>query len=157
MTRDEVTAHLDQLRLGLEAELALLRQLQAVAAQQRADSEARDFERLRHSSDERDRLTRSLIAIEQGLAEHRAVLADARELAATVPAYGSVLALRQASSDLVSEILASDRDAMRVLADAELARRAALSGLERGETTLAAYRRILSPPVTNAGLLDQRG
>ncbi len=157
MTRDDVERHLDQLRLGLETELALLRQLQAVAATQRRVSELRDFDQLKIASDERDRLTRSLLAIEQGLTEHRAVLAEVREAAASIPTYGTVLALRQASSDLVSEILEADREAMKVLADAEMARRAALASLERGETTLAAYRRILAPPVSNAGLVDRRG
>lgn len=157
MTRQQLELTLEEFRKGLETELALLRQLHSVAAEQRTVSAARDFDRFKIVSDERDRLTRSLLAIEQGLGEHRDRLAARRDEMATIPVYGSILALRQASTDLVNEILACDREAMKVLADAELARRAALASLERGETTLAAYRRVLAPPVSAAGLVDRRG
>ena len=157
VTRRELELTLDEFRVGLEAELALLRQLQAVAAHQRTFSDAHDFDRLQVLSDERDRLTRSLLAIEQDLAVTRATLSGLREQASDIPMYGTILALRQASTDLVNEILACDSEAMRVLADAEIARRAALSSLERGENTLAAYRRVLAPPASNAGLVDSRG
>ncbi len=46
---------------------------------------------------------------------------------------------------------------MSALANAELARRSAVAGLEKGETTLAAYRRVLAPPVASATLLKRRG
>lgn len=157
MTRQELELTLDEFRRGLEAELALLRQLQAVAVRQRDVSDAHDFDRFQVVSDERDRLTRNLLAMESTLAETRAALAGWREQAADIPVYGTILALRQASTDLINDILTSDRESMRVLADAEVARRAALSSLERGENTLAAYRRVLAPPATNAGLLDSRG
>jgi hypothetical protein len=157
VTREELELTLDEFRRGLEMELALLRQLKAVAAHQREVSAARDFEQFKIASDERDRLTRSLVAIEQGLSEQRENLGSLRDKASDIPVYGSILALRQASSDLVNEILVCDREAMRVLADAELARRAAMASLERGETTLAAYRKVLAPPISNAGLVDRRG
>ncbi len=157
MTRQELELALDEFRRGLEAELSLLRQLQAVALLQREVSDTHDFERFQSVSDERDRLTRNLLAMESGLAETRAALGGWREQAADIPVYGTVLALRQASTDLINDILTSDRESMRVLADAEVARRAALSSLERGENTLAAYRRVLAPPPTHAGLLDSRG
>lgn len=157
MTREELEVVLEEFRKGLETELALLRQLQAVAAQQREVSAARDFDRFKIVSDERDRLTRSLLTVEQGLGESRDLLARMREEVSSIPVYGTVLALRQASTDLVNDILSSDRAAMKALADAEVARRSALASLERGETTLAAYRRVLSPPITNAGLVDRRG
>ena len=157
MTRSELELTLEEFRKGLETELALLRQLQAVALQQREISTARDFDRFKVVSDERDRLTRSLLAIEQGMAEQREMLAAFRDDAQGIPVYGSILALRQASTDLVNDILGCDREAMKVLADAEMARRAAMASLERGETTLAAYRKVLAPPVSNAGLVDRRG
>ena len=157
MTRGELELTLEEFRKGLETELALLRQLQAVALQQRESSTARDFDRFKVGGDERDRLTRSLLAIEQGMAEQREMLAAFRDDAQGIPVYGSILALRQASTDLVNDILGCDREAMKVLADAEMARRAAMASLERGETTLAAYRKVLAPPVSNAGLVDRRG
>jgi hypothetical protein len=157
MTRQELELTLDEFRRGLETELALLRQLQAVAAGQREVSETRDFDRFQALSDERDRLTRSLLAMEHRLADTRASLADWRDQASGIPVYGTILALRQTSSSLINDILESDREAMRGLAEAEVARRAALSSLERGENTLAAYRRVLAAPASNAGLVDSRG
>jgi hypothetical protein len=59
--------------------------------------------------------------------------------------------------DLVAAILATDQESMKALADAELARRAAVASLERGETTLAAYRKVIAPPVSASTLLDRRG
>lgn len=157
MTRGELELRLEEFRKGLETELALLRQLQLVSAQQREISAARDFDRFKIVSDERDRLTRSLLAVEQGLADSRDHLTEWRAQASGIPVYGTILALRQASTDLVNEILACDREAMKVLADAETARRAAMASLERGENTLAAYRKVLAPPIQNAGLVDRRG
>lgn len=157
MTHEDLALALEEFRKGLETELVLLRQLQAVAAQQREVSAARDFDRFKIVSDERDRLTRSLLAIEEGLAGDRELLARQRERASSLPVYGTILALRQASSDLVNDILSSDQAAMQALADADVARRAALASLERGESTLAAYRRVLAPPVANAGLVNTRG
>ena len=46
---------------------------------------------------------------------------------------------------------------MADLANAELARRSAVDGLERGETTLAAYRACSHPPVASAKLVDKIG
>jgi hypothetical protein len=157
VTRGELELALNEFRRGLEAELKLLRQLQAVAGIQRATSDAHDFDRFQAVSDERDRLTRSLLAIEQDLAATRATLGGLRDEASGLPLYGTILALRQASTDLVNEILACDQEAMKALANAELARRAALASLERGEITLAAYRRVLAPPASNANLVDSRG
>ena len=46
---------------------------------------------------------------------------------------------------------------MHALADAELARRAAVASLECGEATLAAYRRVLNPPLAGESLVNLRG
>lgn len=155
---DQELAHLlEQYRAGLEAQIALLRQLDAVAARQRDVSEARDFERLAVASDERDRLTRSLVAIEQGLTQVRETLRRFQREVVTFDVFKQVTTLKQTAADLVARILATDRESMKSLADAELARRMALASLERGENTLAAYRKILTPPVSTAGLLSRRG
>ena len=68
-----------------------------------------------------------------------------------------VVTLRQQAAALVARILATDEESIQALADAELARRAAVASLEQGETTLAAYRRVLSPTLAQASLLDRRG
>ena len=74
MIGDDAAQMLAQYRAGLEAQIALLRQLEAVASTQRTVSESRDFERLAIESDRRDSLTRSLVEIEQGLAAGLRVL-----------------------------------------------------------------------------------
>ena len=148
---------LAQYRAGLEAELALLGQLEVVATRQRGVTARRDFEGLGAEGEERDRLTRALVALEEGLQPVRARLSSARDQVARVPGYAEVLALRQRAGALVARILATDEESMRSLADAELARRAALASLEQGETTLAAYRRVLTPALRHASLVDRHG
>lgn len=157
MTVDPLVDALDQYRAGLEAELALLDQLAAVAARQRGVTALRDYEQLALEGDERERLTRALVKIEEGLKPVRARLAAMPDRATRLPGYPGVLALRQRATSLVAAILATDEESMQALADAELARRAAVASLEQGETTLAAYRRVLTPPLGQASLVDRRG
>jgi hypothetical protein len=148
---------LEQYRAGLEAEIALLHQLEVVAGRQRGVTARRDFEQLAIESDERERLTRALVSLEQEMRDVRAQIARVRLSVAALPSYGEVLALRQTAADLVARILATDEESMQALADAEMARRAAVTSLERGESTLAAYRRVLTPPLSHATLVDRRG
>ena len=157
MSAADLPSLLEQYRAGLEAEIALLQQLHAIANRQRERTAARDFEQFAVESDARDRLTRSLVNIEQGLRTIRDSLILGRADLVQLPAYQSAMALRQTAADLVASIQATDQQSMRALADAELARKAAVSSLERGETTLAAYRKVIAPPVLSAALLDRRG
>lgn len=157
MTRSEVEQLLAQYRSGIEAELLLLRQLAALAERQKASTDARDYERLSAESDERDRVTRSLVTLEDGLTDVRHRLAAVKAQAVTLPAYDVVVELRRQAADLVSTVLSVDQESLKSLADAEMARRAALASLEKGETTLAAYRKVLTPPVEHAALVDRRG
>ena len=148
---------LEQYRAGLEAEVALLLQLELVATRQRSVTARRDLEQLGVEGEERDRLTRALVALEEGLQPARASLARARDVVTRVPGYANVLTLRQKAAALVARILATDEESMQSLADAELARRAAVVSLEQGETTLAAYRRVLTPSLGHASLVDRHG
>lgn len=157
MTSAEIDALLAEYRSGLDAELALLRQLAALAERQKACTETRDFERLSAESDERDRVTRALVTLEEGLSDIRRRLGSVRALAVERPLYREVVEVRQHAADLVAAVLAVDQESLKSLADAEMARRAALASLEKGETTLAAYRKVLTPPVEHAALVDRRG
>ncbi len=158
MNPQQLADLIDQYRAGLDASVQLLRQLQEVAGRQRVGTAERDFERLVVESDARARITQALVAIVPGLREVRAALRDipASEFA-HAPAYADVVARRQEAAALVAAILETDQASMRALADAELARRAAMISIECGEATLAAYRRVLSPSVTSASLFNQRG
>lgn len=157
MTEAELRDGLAQFRAGLEAEIGLLEQLVQVSARQRGESARRDFDRLGVAGAERDRLTQALVAIENGLTELRGRLAVHRDRTMSLPGYADVVALRQQASALVARILATDEESIQALADAELARRAAVASLEQGETTLAAYRRVLTPALAQASLVDRRG
>jgi hypothetical protein len=153
----ELASALAEYRAGLEAELVLLRQLHGIAGRQREGTATRDFEQFAVESDARERITRTLVTIEQGLRAIRNSLMRGRANLLSHTAYQEVLVLRRTAEDLVAAILATDQDSMKALADAELARRAAVASLERGESTLAAYRKVIAPPVSSATLVDRVG
>jgi hypothetical protein len=157
VTLHDLVDALAQYKAGLEAGIELLRRLEAIAIAQQAHAEARDYERLAADADIRGELTRALVAIEPGLREIRTALStvDPSELAGRGD-YDEVRALRALARDLVARVVAIDETSLRALSDAELARRATLASLETGEHTLAAYRRVLAPPVKHAALLDYR-
>lgn len=157
MTDGELRDGLAEYRAGLEAQIGLLEQLVQVSARQRGESARRDFEQLGAAGAERDRLTQALVTIENGLKDLRVRLTAHRDRTVVVPGYRDVVTLRQQAAALVARILATDEESIQALADAELARRAAVASLEQGETTLAAYRRVLSPTLAQASLLDRRG
>jgi hypothetical protein len=84
-------------------------------------------------------------------------LAEERDRAAAQPGYLEIVTLRQRAAATVTHILSTDEASLQSLADAELARRAAVAGLVQGESTLAGYRRVLSPATTPAALINRRG
>ena len=157
MTSPEVATAVEQYHAGIEAELHLLKQLDAIAQRQREATVSGQLESFQEPADERDRLMRSLVTIEEGLRTVRKFLADHRGAAERMPTFHHAVALHREASDLVARILTTDRVALRALADAEVARQAALSGIEQGETTLSAYRKVLAPPATGSNLFDERG
>ena len=157
MNQQELADALQQYRTGLDTAVSLLRRLASVASRQREGTTSRNFERLAAEADTRDELTRALVAIEPSLREVKAILAKDPGAVSRLPGYTEVAALKQMASDLVAVILKTDEESMHALADAELARRAAVASLECGEATLAAYRRVLNPPLAGASLLNLRG
>ena len=156
MTSPEIEALIEQYRVGLDAEMVLLRRLEQVAAQQGAASAASDFDGMNHVADVRDRLTSGLVSIEDGLRDVRHRLSAVREEARRLPGYAEAVALHHTAISLVTRILGSDQAALESLAAAEMARRDAARAVEQGETTLSAYRKVvsLSPGAT---LVNRRG
>ena len=144
-------------RAGLEAEMALLRRVDALSREQREITRAGGLERLVPITEERDRLMAALVQIEHGLRPIRQKLADARATLAHAPEFQDVAALHREAADLAEAILTSDRDSVEALKSAELARRSAAQALEQGENTLAAYRRVVSPSLTSPALVNRRG
>ena len=157
MTRDELIRLVEQYRAGIDAELQLLRQLTEIAHRQRSETTTRNLAGLGDAADERDAIMRSLVMIEEGLRGVRQILTEHRDVTSALPGYPEVAARHREAAHLVNDILAVDQQSLSALADAELARRSAMASLERGEATLAAYRRVLAPPVASATLFDRRG
>ena len=157
MTSEPLASLLEEYEAGLHAELQLLAELEALALRQRDTTLARDYDAFNREAETRERVTRGLLTIEAGLRPVRERLAARRDEASTLPHYGRVLARHQAAEALVTRILGMDRESLKVMTEAESARKLALAGIEHGEMTLAAYRRVLAPAVSSATLFNTRG
>jgi hypothetical protein len=157
LSRDALAELVDQYRSGIEAELNLLRQLAVIAEQQRSVTHDGNFAEFSEAADGRDEIMRSLVMLEETLRGIRHALTAQREQAAQIDGFDAVVALHREAAQLVGAILSTDQASLSALADAELARRSVVASLERGETTLEAYRRVLAPPVSSASLVNRRG
>ena len=156
MTRESLEHLLHQYRAGLDAELALLRQLEQLASRQRDLTDVRDLDAFGGVGDERERVTSNLLAIEETLRVTRDALKSEGAPVRALPDYSSVADLHRRVSDLVARILDTDKESLQILADADRVRRAALAGLQRGESTLKAYRRTLAPATEPSALVNNR-
>jgi hypothetical protein len=157
VTRDALASLVDEYEAGLDAELQLLGELEQIAGRQREVSQAQDFDAFRRESERREQLTHSLLAIEERLKPVRETLAEHRQHTSSLPNYQRMSIRHREAQDAVARILGTDRESFRVMAEAGVARRAALAGLEQGEQTLAAYRKVLAPPAATPSLVDKRG
>lgn len=157
MTLDPIANAIAAYAAGLEAEIAILRQLDGLSARQREASAANDIEGLNRIGDERDRLMASLVAVEDDIRLIRQRLAEDRDRASSQPSFARLVALHREAATLVGDILTSDEQTLQALRDAETARRFASRTLELGESTLSAYRRVVARPVTSASLFDTKG
>jgi hypothetical protein len=156
MPESPLVALIEQYRAGLEAELVILRRLEQTAARQREASAAQDVGALNRAADERDGLMAALVSIEGQLRVVRQTLSGSREEARHLPGYGEAVKLHREAIALVSGILNTDNESLDALAAAELARRETARAMEQGETTLAAYRRVMTA-LPGATLVDRRG
>lgn len=142
---------------GLEAEMELLRQLAKLSAAQRAASGTADPDSLARFSDERTRLLNAIVTLEHELKPLRQQLAAGAPRAAHLPGFRDVAARHREAARLVTEIIAADQQTLAALREAEAARRFAAQTIEAGETTLAAYRRVVAPTPSTASIFDERG
>ena len=157
MTTEEVASAISAYGAGLEAELSLLRQLQRLSEEQREATLNDDVAPLPRIADERERVMAGLVEIEHQVKPIRQAISAVLAQAVTVPGFEDVVALHRAASRLVSRIMSSDEETVQALRDAEVARRFASQTIERGESTLAAYRRVVAPPLASAAIVDRRG
>jgi hypothetical protein len=157
MTDDQLAQALAAYAAGLDAETALLERLHALSSAQRDASAGNDLDALNTVADERDRLLATLVQLEHDLKPTRQVIALHRVQATRLPQFGSVSTRHRAAAELVAAIMASDEQTLAALRQAESARRFAAQAIEAGEHTLAAYRRVVTPALSSASLLDRRG
>lgn len=144
-------------RAGLEAEIGLLRHLAAFAAREREAAQARQVESIDEITDARDRVMASLVAIESQLKPIRRSLADARETLRTQPEFAALTDLHNVAAALAADVMSADEHSLTALQEAEVARRLAAESIEKGESTLAAYRRVVMPSLAHATLVNRRG
>jgi len=156
MPESPLAGLIDQYRAGLEAEIVILRRLEQTAARQREASAAQDLAALNRAADDRDGLMAALVNIEGQLRNVSQTLSVSRDEARHLPGYADAVRLHSEAIALVSGILSTDGESLEVLAAAELARRDAARAMEQGETTLAAYRRVMTA-LPGATLVDRRG
>jgi hypothetical protein len=157
VTTPQIAELVEQYRAGIDAELQLLDQLAAIAELQREATTSGDLPAFNAVADRRDDLMRGLVTIEEGLKAVRTELGGGADDIARIPGYAELAARHREASQTITRILSIDRQSIAALANAELARRSAVASLERGESTLAAYRRVLAPPPDHARLVDRIG
>ena len=157
MITDDLKEALTEYRGGLEAEISLLEQVVALAARQHSASGSNDFEELSSVSERRDELMRALLAVETQMKAVRGTIARHAADARRLGGFAEIAALHRRAEALVTTILTSDRSTVGALQAAEHARRTASAAIEAGEATLAAYRKVIAPPVTTAELVSKRG
>ena len=156
MTLDELQPVIAQYRAGLDAEMSLLRRLRALAHAEHQETAAASPS-LRPIVDQREAVMASLVAIESQLKPLREVLVEHREALAEVPEFLAVSALHQDAAALVASIVGTDTESLEALKQAEVTRKFAADAIEKGENTLAAYRRVVTPRLAQATLVNRRG
>jgi len=157
VTREHLIPLVDQYRAGLDAELMLLHRLQALALEQRRVSQTGSVTDIHTTVDDRDRVLATLVKVEHELKGIRQELLAGRAWLTDLPAFQEIVERHKEAADLVAGIIGVDRDSLEALKEAEEARRIAAQSLEQGESTLAAYRRVVSPELTPATLVNRRG
>jgi hypothetical protein len=157
VTDGELAQSLATYGAGLQAELALLHQLEALALSQRECSARNDLEALGRVGDQRGRLTAALVQIEHELKPAREAIAAHLASVRRFAVFSEVLKRHRMAGELVARILESDRELLQQLQVAEQDRRQAAHAIETGEVTLNAYRRVLAPAVSSVGLINRRG
>lgn len=156
MSAESPAQVLEQYRRGLDAELTLLRRLHECARRQHSASAAGDIESVHRANDERDRLMAGLVAIEQQVSPVRDALRGMRQHAQRLSAFHEVAALHAEVGRMIAATLDTDRTSIEALQQIVSARRIAAEALEQGESTLAAYGRLATPPPA-ATLVNRRG
>ena len=157
MTRAALADTLIAYRAGLEAELRLLERLRRLSDAQQGVGAEINPAHVTAVMAKRDRLMDGLVAIEDELRPMRQVLSTRRADASALTGFGETVALHRRAERLVAEIVEGDQQTRSALEGAEAARRLAHEMIEKGRSTLSAYRRVIRPTSIAASLVDRRG
>jgi hypothetical protein len=142
---------------GLDAEMGLLQQVAALAADQRHASSDGDLDALAGLADRRAALMTALAEVESRIQPLRRLIIESLPHVTTRPGFGPAQARHREAQALVGRIAASDLRLVDELQAALVDRRQLAQALETGGATLAAYRRVLAPTIASAELVDRLG
>lgn len=142
---------------GLESEIACLRQVEALAQEQRAAWSRNDLLPLGALATRRAALMHDLAAIEARVAPLRDRLRVEPIRVRQRPGFGAADARTRQAQALVARLLTEDRSLLADLERTVELRRREAHDLDTGGATLAAYKRVVFPTVHSAGLLDSVG
>jgi len=156
MSTPDLGALIEQYRVGLEAELVILRRLEALADHTRKTTEASDIPTAHRTADERDSLMSGLMAIEQDVRPVREALSRDRGKARHLPGFAHVAEMHETAARMVTTILETDRASILALEQIVAERRAAAQAMDNARSTLAAYSRVTARPPA-ATLVNRTG
>jgi hypothetical protein len=142
---------------GLDAQIACLRQVEALGLEQRAACGRDDLLPLGTLATRRAALMHELAAIEARLAPLRERLLVEPIRVRQRPGFSAADVLMREAHALVTRVMAADRALLADLERTVAARRREVHDLYTGGATLDAYKRVVFPAVHSAGLLDSRG
>jgi hypothetical protein len=154
VTRTELADALTAYVAGLDAEIGLLRHIEALAVAQRRVPQSDDLSALAGFADRRNRVMAALADLEHSLHPIRALIVQHLALART---FDEAARRHREAADLVNRIMSTYQLLMTLLEEALNVRRQLAQALEAGGATLAAYRRVLTPSIVSAGLVDTHG
>jgi len=142
---------------GLDAQMAILAQVEELATEQRATWSRNELLPLGGLATRRAALMHELAAVEARIAPLYDRLRADLERALRTPGYGVAEARRQEARGLIYRLMAADRKLLTDLETSLESRRRESHTIDTGNATLAAYRRVVVPTLGSAGLFDQRG
>lgn len=150
-------ALLDDYATSLGPELDLLRALIASSSSQNDAATNGDLPALASATLHRQQLMDELLGIEDRVRPMRDRIVQALEAARALPAFATVHALHRQAERLIAELRDKDRETAASLRHLDETGRSDAQALEAGEATLAAYKRVVAPLPSSAGLVDRRG
>jgi hypothetical protein len=157
VTRAELADALTAYVAGLDAEIGLLHQIESLAGTQRRAQSGDDFSTLTRVSDRRNRLMAALAELEHRLHPIRALIVQQLDAARAAQGFEEAVQRHRDASALINRIMSADRTLVTLLEEALATRRQLAHTLEAGGATLAAYRRVLTPAIASAELVDRHG